>query len=71
MEQAGEGPLKLLHARREALRVLVAYVHWEATVHAQGAPEVAAELRRLGDKISDLANRGTAAVLANFFGALG
>ncbi len=58
-------------ARREALRLLVAYVHWEATSHTQRAPEVAKELRRLGDKISDLANRGTGSVLADFFAVSG
>jgi hypothetical protein len=63
--------MKPTNARREALRLLVAYVHWEATTHTQRAPEVATELRRLGDKISDLSNRGTASVLAEFFGAAG
>lgn len=58
-------------AQREALKTLIVYVHWEATSRTEKAPHVSLELRRLADKISDLAHRGTSRVLAEFFGSLG
>lgn len=67
-------------ARRAALKALVPHAHLLAgsyslpnreqptTEHHQA---VADELRRLGDLMDGLAERGTATVLAAFFGGLG
>jgi hypothetical protein len=65
-------------ARRAALKALVPAAHQVARTYAtrQGLDftpiehaAVSVELRKLADRMDDLAERGSAAVVASFFGA--
>ncbi len=68
-------------AQRAALKVLLAQAHFLARGYASPCADgaalephllaIGAELRRLADKMDELATRGTPTVLGDFFGALG
>lgn len=63
-------------ARRGALKEMVRYAHLMAASWMQGCPDtndmtISVELRRLADRLDDLATNGTAPALAQFFGVAG
>jgi hypothetical protein len=62
-------PLELVAARRIALRVLRNQAFWESANLDRSDPEVSKELRSLGEKMAELADRGTPSVLEAFFGS--
>jgi hypothetical protein len=63
--------LELVAARRIALRVLRNQAFWESASLDRSDPEVSRELRSLGEKMAELADRGTPMVLEAFFGSPG
>jgi hypothetical protein len=60
-----------VQARRIALTVLKNHALWEASSLDRSDPEVSRELRGLGEKMAELASRGTPSVLEAFFGSPG
>lgn len=54
--------------RREAAKLLVPYAHWAARLTTDDT-QLARELRALADRLDSLGARGTATVLAAFWGA--
>jgi hypothetical protein len=80
-------PMKLMDPQRMALKILVPHAHliaagyWALTHDSEGQPlsstaiednrALSVELRRIADRMDEVASRGSASVLAAFFGATG
>ncbi len=79
--------MKLMDPQRAALKLLVPHAHliaaayWGQTHDMDGHPltltavednrALSVELRRIADRMDEVASRGSASVLAAFFGATG
>lgn len=54
--------------RREALKLLVPHAHFLAAGYAKGTPPLAEALRRIANRLDEIAERGSASALGALYG---